>query len=143
MQNKTFTAADWSRHEDGFTQTFDTQNKRQFWLPEERSLTGDIFTWQALNDAQRDTYKKVLAGLTMLDSLQGDIGVPALAKHVKGHQRKAVLTFMAMMENAVHAKSYSNIFMTLATTEEIDSLFRWVPLVDGLRKIICTVNNCG
>ncbi|TWL47345.1 Ribonucleoside-diphosphate reductase subunit beta [Bacillus paralicheniformis] len=33
---------------------------------------------------------------------------------------------MAMMENAVHAKSYSNIFMTLAPTEKITELFEWV-----------------
>ena len=33
---------------------------------------------------------------------------------------------MAMMENAVHAKSYSNIFLTLASREEIDEIFRWV-----------------
>ncbi|WP_242328669.1 ribonucleotide-diphosphate reductase subunit beta, partial [Listeria monocytogenes] len=71
-------------------------------------------------------YMRVLAGLTALDTLQGDVGVHRLVDHVDGHQRKAVLSFMAAMENAVHAKSYSNIFMTLATTEEIDGLFRWV-----------------
>ena len=131
---KKYTAANWSRHDDNFTQAFDTQNKRQFWLPEEISLTGDIFTWQALTPAERDTYMKVLAGLTMLDTLQGDVGVPAIAQHVEGHQRKAVLAFMAMMENAVHAKSYSNIFMTLATTEEIDAVFEWAETNKHLQR---------
>lgn len=121
-----YTAANWSQHDDGFTQIFYAQNTRQFWLAEEISLTGDIHSWKTLTSAERTAYMRVLAGLTMLDTLQGDVGVHALIPHVAGHQRKAVLSFMAAMENAVHAKSYSNIFMTLASTEEIDELFRWV-----------------
>ena len=123
---KKYTAANWSKHEDDFTQIFYAQNTRQFWLPEEISLTGDILSWKNLTDEKRTAYMRVLAGLTALDTLQGDVGVHRLVDHVDGHQRKAVLSFMAAMENAVHAKSYSNIFMTLATTEEIDGLFRWV-----------------
>ena len=123
---KVFDAANWSKHEDGFTQMFYQQNVRQFWLPEEISLNGDLLTWKLLNDKEKDTYKKVLAGLTLLDTEQGNTGMPLIAKHVKGHQRKAVLNWMAMMENAVHAKSYSNIFMTLASLEEIDEVFEWV-----------------
>lgn len=126
MANKTYTAANWSQHEDDFTQLFYEQNTRQFWLPEEISLTGDILSWKSLTEDERLAYMRVLAGLTALDTLQGDVGVHRLVDHVDGHQRKAVLSFMAAMENAVHAKSYSNIFMTLATTEEIDGLFRWV-----------------
>jgi len=126
LTDKTYTAANWSRHEDDFTQLFYTQNTRQFWLPEEISLTGDIHSWKGLTEDERTAYMRVLAGLTALDTLQGDVGVHRLVDHVDGHQRKAVLSFMAAMENAVHAKSYSNIFMTLATMEEIDSLFRWV-----------------
>lgn len=122
---KVYTAADWSRHDDGFTQIFYSQNTRQFWLPEEISLTGDIHEWKRLTDEERMAYMRVLAGLTMLDTLQGDVGVHRLVDHVDGHQRKAVLSFMAAMENAVHAKSYSNIFMTLASVEEIDELFQW------------------
>lgn len=124
--SKIYTAADWSKHEDDFTQIFYAQNTRQFWLPEEISLTGDIHSWKGLTEDERTAYMRVLAGLTALDTLQGDVGVHRLVDHVDGHQRKAVLSFMASMENAVHAKSYSNIFMTLASTEEIDGLFRWV-----------------
>lgn len=122
----TYTAADWSRQDDSFTQIFYTQNTRQFWLPEEISLTGDTLTWKSLKPEERRAYMQVLAGLTMLDTVQGDDGMTAILRHVDGHQRKAVLTFMAAMENAVHAKSYSNIFMTLATREEIDDIFAWV-----------------
>ncbi|NUJ19736.1 ribonucleotide-diphosphate reductase, partial [Bacillus glycinifermentans] len=37
-----YTAANWSQHEDGFTQMFYEQNVKQFWLPEEISLNGDL-----------------------------------------------------------------------------------------------------
>ncbi|MEL7734227.1 class 1b ribonucleoside-diphosphate reductase subunit beta [Bacillus velezensis] len=120
------TAADWSRHEDDFTQMFYAQNVKQFWLPEEISLNGDLLSWKALNPAEQTTYMRNLAGLTLLDTEQGNTGMPVVAQHVDGHQRKAVLNFMAMMENAVHAKSYSNIFMTLAPTETINEVFEWV-----------------
>ncbi|WP_434600140.1 class 1b ribonucleoside-diphosphate reductase subunit beta [Bacillus sp. PM43] len=120
------TAADWSRHEDDFTQMFYAQNVKQFWLPEEISLNGDLLTWKSLSPTEQTTYMRVLAGLTLLDTEQGNTGMPIIAQHIAGHQRKAVLNFMAMMENAVHAKSYSNIFMTLAPTETINEVFEWV-----------------
>ncbi|MEH6861502.1 class 1b ribonucleoside-diphosphate reductase subunit beta [Bacillus velezensis] len=120
------TAADWSRHEDEFTQMFYAQNVKQFWLPEEISLNGDLLSWKALAPAEQTTYMRGLAGLTLLDTEQGNTGMPIIAQHIDGHQRKAVLNFMAMMENAVHAKSYSNIFMTLAPTETINEVFEWV-----------------
>lgn len=122
---KIHTAANWNEPDDDFTQLFYAQNTRQFWLPEEVSLTGDIHTWKSLTDAERKAYMRNLAGLTMLDTIQGDNGMPSILAHVEGHQRKAVLSFMAAMENAVHAKSYSNIFMTLASKEEIVEVFAW------------------
>src|SRR6185312_11830809 len=51
---------------------------------------------------------------------------------------------MAAMENAVHAKSYSNIFITLATKEEINEVFEWVKENKFLQKkqdIIATLYN--
>ncbi|MCP8973148.1 class 1b ribonucleoside-diphosphate reductase subunit beta [Bacillus licheniformis] len=140
-----YTAANWSQHEDGFTQMFYEQNVKQFWLPEEISLTGDLLTWKYLGEEEQDTYMKVLAGLTLLDTEQGNTGMPQIQEHVSGHQRKAVLNFMAMMENAVHAKSYSNIFMTLAPTERINEIFEWVKENKFLQKkaetIVSIYNN--
>ncbi|KMK75431.1 class 1b ribonucleoside-diphosphate reductase subunit beta [Alkalihalobacillus pseudalcaliphilus] len=123
---QTFTAANWAQSDDSFTQMFYEQNVRQFWLPEEISLNGDLLTWKSLSEAEKQTYNRVLGGLTLLDTIQGNVGMTRISEAVSGHQRKAVLNFMAMMENAVHAKSYSNIFLTLASREEIDEIFRWV-----------------
>jgi ribonucleoside-diphosphate reductase beta chain len=121
-----YTAANWSQKEDNFTQMFYEQNIRQFWLPEEISLSGDLLAWKNMSEKEQVVYKKVLAGLTLLDTEQGNVGMPQIMSRVDGHQRKAVLNFMGMMENAVHAKSYSNIFMTLTSSEEIKELFTWV-----------------
>ncbi|MCP1459519.1 class 1b ribonucleoside-diphosphate reductase subunit beta [Bacillus amyloliquefaciens] len=136
---KIYDAANWSKHEDDFTQMFYNQNVKQFWLPEEIALNGDLLTWKYLGKNEQDTYMKVLAGLTLLDTEQGNTGMPIVAEHVEGHQRKAVLNFMAMMENAVHAKSYSNIFMTLAPTETINEVFEWVKQNKYLQKKAQTV----
>ena len=137
--NQIYTAANWSQQDDNFTQMFYNQNTKQFWLPEEISLNGDLLTWKLLSNEEKDTYKKVLAGLTLLDTEQGNTGMPSIAEHVQGHQRKAVLNFMAMMENAVHAKSYSNIFLTLASTEEINEVFKWVTENKHLQKKASTI----
>lgn len=118
-------AVNWNRPDDDFTNTFWSQNIMQFWTDEEIPLSDDKMAWMELNDNERELYMKVLGGLTLLDTVQGGVGMPKLLEHVDGLQRKAVLGFMGMMEQ-IHAKSYSSIFTTLATTEEIDGVFRWV-----------------
>ncbi len=120
------TAANWNAKDDSFSEMFALQNLRQFWLPEEISLTSDLLTWKHLASAEKEAYKKVLAGLTLLDTIQGDVGMAQIAAPLSSHQQKAVLTFMGGMENLVHARSYSNIFLTLASGAEIDELFEWV-----------------
>lgn len=126
-------AVNWNRPDDDFTATFWSQNLMQFWTDEEIPLSDDKMSWMYLNDQERDTYMKVLGGLTLLDTVQGGVGMPSLVEHVEGLQRKAVLGFMGMMEQ-IHAKSYSSIFTTLASTEEIDAVFRWVEKHPQLQK---------
>lgn len=120
-----YTAANYAVDDDSFTQAFIKQNQSQFWLPEEISLTPDLLTWKSLTKAEQTAYMRVLGGLTLLDTEQG-VGIPKLIPHIEGHQRQALLTFMSAMENSVHAKSYSNIFLTLASREEITEVFDWV-----------------
>ncbi|WP_239615114.1 class 1b ribonucleoside-diphosphate reductase subunit beta [Cohnella mopanensis] len=118
-------AVNWNRPDDDFTITFWNQNIMQFWTDEEIPLSDDKMSWMMLSEQERELYMKVLGGLTLLDTVQGGVGMPRILEHVEGLQRKAVLGFMGMMEQ-IHAKSYSSIFTTLATTEEIDGVFRWV-----------------
>jgi ribonucleoside-diphosphate reductase beta chain len=118
-------AVNWNRPDDDFTLMFWNQNIMQFWTDDEIPLSDDKMSWLTLSELEKDAYMKVLGGLTLLDTVQGGVGMPQIMEHVDGLQRKAVLGFMGMMEQ-IHAKSYSSIFTTLATTEEIDSVFRWV-----------------
>lgn len=115
----------WNRPDDDFTMMFWNQNIMQFWTDDEIPLSDDKMSWMTLNDDEKDAYMKVLGGLTLLDTVQGGVGMPQIMEHVEGLQRKAVLGFMGMMEQ-IHAKSYSSIFTTLASNEEIDEIFRWV-----------------
>lgn len=126
-------AVNWNRPDDDFTMTFWNQNIMQFWTDDEIPLSDDKMSWMELSAAERETYKKVLGGLTLLDTVQGGVGMPKIMEHVDGLQRKAVLAFMGMMEQ-IHAKSYSSIFTTLASTEEIDGIFSWVEGNPHLQK---------
>ncbi|EML6324928.1 class 1b ribonucleoside-diphosphate reductase subunit beta [Bacillus cereus] len=118
-------AVNWNIEEDSFTQMFWQQNVAQFWLDTEIPISNDSKSWRLLSPEQQETYKKVLGGLTLLDTKQSIAGMPKISEHIPDLQRKAVLSFMGTME-AVHAKSYSTIFTTLISPQEIDEVFEWV-----------------
>lgn len=67
----------------------------------------------------------MFGGLTLLDTVQTNIGMNEIAKYTPDFQEKAVLTVFGSFE-AIHAKSYSYIFTTLCTNTEIDEVFEWV-----------------
>lgn len=131
--HKIHNAVNWNREEDGFTQVFWEQNVKQFWLPEEISVSKDIKVWNELSNKEKELYKKVLGGLTLLDTKQGNNGIPSMMNLTENLQRKAVLSFMGTMEE-IHAKSYSSIFMTLLSNLEIDELFEWIETEPTLQR---------
>ncbi|MFY0943693.1 class 1b ribonucleoside-diphosphate reductase subunit beta [Clostridioides difficile] len=131
--HKIHNAVNWNREEDGFTQAFWEQNVKQFWLPEEISVSKDIKVWNELSNKEKELYKKVLGGLTLLDTKQGNNGIPSMMGLTENLQRKAVLSFMGTMEE-IHAKSYSSIFMTLLSNLEIDELFEWIETEPTLQR---------
>jgi len=118
-------AVNWNKKEDDFSLVFWKQNLSQFWTEEEIVVSSDKNTWNTLTKEEQDTFIKVLGGLTLLDTKQGGEGMPLILVHLKNLQAKSVLAFMGAMEE-VHAKSYSHIFTTLATEDEIDQLFIWI-----------------
>lgn len=126
-------AVNWNKEDDGFTQAFWEQNVKQFWLPEEISVSKDLKNWSELSNNEKELYKKVLGGLTLLDTKQGNDGVPSMMSLTNNLQRKAVLSFMGTMEE-IHAKSYSSIFMTLLSNSEIDELFDWIESEPTLQR---------
>lgn len=126
-------AVNWNEEQDAYTQMFWKQNIMQFWIDEEIPVSQDKNVWLELRKNEQDTYKKVLAGLTLLDTKQGGEGMPLISLHIEDLQQKALLTFMAGMEQ-IHAKSYSTIFTTIASKEEIHALFQWTEENPFLQK---------
>lgn len=131
-------AVNWNKKEDDFSLMFWKQNIAQFWTEEEIAVSSDKNTWAQLSKEEQVAYKRVLGGLTLLDTKQGGEGMPLVLVHLENLQAKSVLAFMGAMEE-VHAKSYSHIFTTLATEEEIDDIFEWVdnhPLLEKKAGIV-------
>ena len=120
-------AVNWNKQDD-LTLLYWRQNIAQFWVDTEFKPSKDIKSWnEDLNEKEREAYKKVLAGLTGLDTQQGDIGMPLISLHTEDTRKQAVYSFMGMMEQ-IHAKSYSTIFTSLISSKETNYLLEeWVP----------------
>lgn len=103
-----------------------------FWLPEKIPVSNDLPKWGVMNEDEQWATMRVFAGLTALDTLQGAVGAISLMPDAVTPHEEAVLCNIAFME-AVHAKSYSNIFMTLSNTPEINRAFRWAEESETLR----------
>ena len=86
-----------------------------FWLPEKVPVSNDLPSWKTLTEKEKETTMRVFTGLTLLDTIQGTVGAISLLPDSQTLHEEAVYTNIAFMES-VHAKSYSNIFMTLAST---------------------------
>ena len=95
-----------------------------FWLPEKVPLSNDIPSWGNLTEEEKQLTTRVFTGLALLDTLQGTVGAVSLIPDARTQHEEAVYTNIAFMES-VHAKSYSSIFQTLCSTQEINDAFRW------------------
>ena len=119
-------AVNWNKQDDLIFMYWN-QNIQQFWLDTEFKVSKDITDWRNLTEQEQDTYKKVLAGLTGLDTQQGNIGMNVLGMHVEDMRLQAVYAYMSFIEG-VHAKSYSTIFTSLLDSRDTDYLLdEWVP----------------
>lgn len=104
-----------------------------FWLPEKVPLSNDVQSWATLNDAEKTMTTRVFTGLTLLDTVQGTVGAVSLIPDARTPHEEAVYTNIAFMES-VHARSYSSIFSTLLSTQEIDEAFSWSEENANLQK---------
>lgn len=116
---------DWNRIQDDKDLEVWDRLTANFWLPEKVPLSNDLTSWRTMSEDEQQTTMRVFAGLTNLDTIQSAIGAPVLAADAITPHEEAVFANIHFMES-VHAKSYSNIFMTLAQTPQIDDAMRWV-----------------
>lgn len=117
-------AINWNRVEDD--KDLDVWNRltSNFWLPEKVPLSNDIPSWNTLNDAEKKLTIRVFTGLTLLDTIQHQVGAPELMQDAVTPHEISVFANIAFME-AVHARSYSSIFSTLCNTTDVDEAYRW------------------
>lgn len=122
---KTFKAVNWNKPTNDYVEIFWQQNLRQFWVDTEYTPSKDIDSWQSLTPELQLAYTHALGGLTLLDTLQSHVGMPKCLDHIDDLQNKSVMSFMCMMES-IHAKSYSTIFTTVCSQEQITETFKFV-----------------
>ena len=127
------TAINWNRIEDDKDLEVWDRLTANFWLPEKIPLSNDIPSWRTLKPFEQEMTTRVFTGLTLLDTVQGTVGAVSLIPDAVTPHEEAVLTNIAFMES-VHAKSYSSIFSTLLSTQEIDDAFRWSEENEALQK---------
>ncbi|WP_341944928.1 class 1b ribonucleoside-diphosphate reductase subunit beta [Microbacterium sp. LWH11-1.2] len=117
-------AINWNRIQDDKDVEVWNRLVNNFWLPEKIPLSNDIQSWNTLTADEQLLTMRVFTGLTLLDTVQATVGAVSLIPDAITPHEEAVYTNIAFMES-VHAKSYSSIFSTLASTKEIDEAFRW------------------
>jgi ribonucleoside-diphosphate reductase beta chain len=114
----------WNKVEDPIDLDVWNRLTANFWLPEKVPLANDVPSWSTLKEEEKLLTMRVLTGLTLLDTIQGTVGATALLPDARTMHEEAVITNIAFMES-VHAKSYSSVFSTLTSTQEIEDAFRW------------------
>ena len=119
-----FKSIDWNQIEDGIDKATWEKLTSQFWLDTRIPVSNDRNDWRTLTPVERDVVNKAFVGLTLLDTLQSEEGANVMRNDVRTQHEEAVLNNILFMES-VHAKSYSTIFISLNTTNEIDNIFDW------------------
>lgn len=134
-----YKAVNWNAVEDAIDKATWEKLTEQFWLDTRIPLSNDLDDWRTLNATEKTVVDHVFGGLTLLDTLQSQDGIDQLRKDVRTPQELAVFNNIQFMES-VHAKSYSSIFSTLCSAEEIDEIFDWTDHNEFLQKKAKMVN---
>lgn len=121
---KLFRGVNWNDIPDPFDKIVWEKLTSQFWVDTNFPISNDLNSWNNMTDSEKWLVMRVFTGLTLLDTLQGQVGAISLMADAITDHEEAVYTNIAFMES-VHAKSYSTIFQTLANNKEIDRAFRW------------------
>ncbi|MDO1605796.1 class 1b ribonucleoside-diphosphate reductase subunit beta [Lactobacillus sp. YT155] len=133
MAEMYYEAINWNQIEDAIDKATWEKLTEQFWLDTRIPLSNDLDDWRELSKEEQDLVGHVFGGLTLLDTLQSQDGIDQLRHDIRTQEETAVLNNIQFMES-VHAKSYSSIFSTLNTAEEIDEIFDWTNHNEYLQK---------
>ena len=117
-------AINWNRLQDDKDLEVWNRLTSNFWLPEKIPLSNDRVSWQTLRPAIQTLTLRVFTGLTLLDTVQNNVGAVAMMADATTPHEEAVFSNICFME-AVHARSYSSIFSTLCQSADVDDAYRW------------------
>lgn len=134
-----YKAINWNAIEDAIDKATWEKLTEQFWLDTRIPLSNDLDDWRTLSAPEKKVVDHVFGGLTLLDTLQSQDGIDQLRKDIRTPQEMAVFNNIQFMES-VHAKSYSSIFSTLCSADEIDEIFDWTNHNEFLQKKAEKVN---
>lgn len=133
-------AINWNKIDDQIDKATWEKLTEQFWLDTRIPLSNDLSDWRTLDQDHQWVVGHVFGGLTLLDTLQSQEGMASLRKDVQTQHETAVLNNIQFMES-VHAKSYSSIFSTLNTPEQIDEIFNWSDTEEFLQNKALKIRN--
>ncbi|AKP67597.1 class 1b ribonucleoside-diphosphate reductase subunit beta [Companilactobacillus ginsenosidimutans] len=133
MVDTYYKAINWNQIEDQVDKATWEKLTSQFWLDTRIPLSNDIDDWRTLGDTEHTLVGHVFGGLTLLDTLQSQDGIEEIRKDIRTQAETAVFNNIQFMES-VHAKSYSSIFSTLNSAEEIEEIFDWTDHNEFLQK---------
>ena len=134
-----YKAIDWNSIEDTIDKLTWEKLVEQFWTDTRIPVSNDLDDWAILPKAEKDMMGKVFGGLTLLDTLQSQDGVQSLKKAIRTQHEEAVFNNIQFMES-MHAKSYSAIFSTLNSKNEIEEIFHWTNNNELLQFKANTIN---
>ena len=134
-----YQAINWNNLEDLIDKLTWEKLVEQFWTDTRIPVSNDLNDWRELSPEEKDMIAKVFAGLTLLDTLQSQDGMSVMKDSVRTQHEEAVFNNIEFMES-MHAKSYSSIFSTLNTKEEIEAIFDWAHSNDLLQNKALKIN---
>ncbi|KRK63937.1 ribonucleotide-diphosphate reductase subunit beta [Companilactobacillus tucceti DSM 20183] len=140
MVDTYYKAMNWNKIEDVVDKATWEKLTSQFWLDTRIPLSNDLDDWRTLSKEEQTVVGHVFGGLTLLDTLQSQDGIQAMLKNVHTQAETAVFNNIQFMES-VHAKSYSSIFSTLNSAEEIEEIFEWTDHNEHLQKKAKFIND--
>lgn len=94
---------------------------QNFWIPEEISLGQDKMHYEKLEDAERDTFNKVISFLVFLDSLQ-TVNLPNINDYVTLPEVNLLLNIQTYRE-ALHSQSYGYILESIVGAERQQEIY--------------------
>lgn len=126
-------AINWNKIEDEKDLEVWNRLVNNFWVPEKIPVSNDLQSWATLSAEEKLLTVRVFTGLTLLDTVQASVGAVSLMPDAITPHEEAVYTNISFMES-IHAKSYSSIFSTLCSSEEIENAFKWSEENEYLQK---------